>query len=312
MKTFIYRTTFFLALCLLIVAGYHYSIYRLFLSNDSFYKINDGASIVVVGDSHSETAINDELTKDLQNYSYKGESIFLIYYKLKKILDVNPQINKVLLSFSYHSLNDFQDTKLPSLLYEYYWLLDMEGLRSVSPSIDNLNMILKDMNGRLYQWLTSNIKRNDYHLLTGGYRRLDIHNLSEESSHERILKHYYEADRVTTQKYSDIQKIYFDKIVSLCVEKNIQLSFINTPLHKSYYSNIPQQYISSYYSLVDDIKNNHPDMITLLEFRDTVTADNLFHDGDHINAQGGKIFMEALNKKLFPQIKEDDPRDNHH
>lgn len=300
MNTFINRTALFLSSCLFIVVVYHYSIYRVILGDNSYYKINDDVSIVVVGDSHSETAIDDTRTQKLQNYSYKGESLFLIYYKLKRLIEVNPQIKKILLSYSYHSLNKFQDTKLPSLLYEYYWLLDKEGLQEAEPSIDNLNMVLKDMNGRFYQWAMANIKQKQYHLLTGGYRPLDVSNLNDEGSHKRILKHYYDEDKVTTQKLSEIQERYLDKIIRICIVNGIKLEFINTPLHRSYYSNVPQQYISSYYSNIESIRNNHPDMISLLDFRDTVTEDKYFHDGDHLNIEGGKVFMRAFNNALFP------------
>ena len=312
MNTFIYRTTLFLTLGFFIVLGYHYTIYHILLCDRDYYKINDNVLTVVLGDSHTETSINDELSGDLQNYSYKGESLFLSYYKLKQLLEVNPQIKNVLLSFSYHSLNKFQDDKLKLLLYDYYWLLDREGFQQVKYSLDNLNLVLKDMNGRLYQWIISNIKQENFHLFNGGYRKRDEHNLSEAGSHKRILKHYFSEDKKTTQEYSALQKKYLNKIVQLCVDKNLKLSFINTPLHQSYYSNIPQQYISKYYSHVNAIKNSHPGLIALLDFKNAMTADKLFHDGDHLNGEGGKYFMEMLNKKLFPQIEDNEPGNNHY
>ncbi len=312
MNTFIYRIIVFFTIGFFIVAGYHYAIYRLALYDTSHYKIKNNVLTVVIGDSHTETSINDSQFNNLQNYSYKGESIFLSYYKLKQLLDINPEIKNVLLAFSYHSLNKFQDDKLQPLLYDYYWLLDKEGFQQVTFSLDNLNMILKNMNGRLYQWLISIIKGEKYHLLTGGYRKLEVDKLSEESSQKRILKHYFKKDEKTTQKYSALQTEYFNKIIQLCADKNIKLSFINTPLHPSYYNNIPQQYIVEYYARIDNIKNKRPNLITLFDFKNLINTDELFHDGDHLNGEGGKYFMRALNKKLLSQIKNNKSGNNHH
>ncbi len=303
MNTFIYRTTIFFTLGFFIVTAYHYAIYRLILCDENYYRINNDTFTVILGDSHTETSINDTQLSSIQNYSYKGESIFLNYYKLKQLLAINPQIKNVILSFSYHSLNKFQDEKLQLLLYDYYWLLDAEGLQSARLSLDNLNIVLKDMNGRLYQWLISNIKQKSYHLFTGGYRKLDVNNLSDKSSRKRILKHYFKNDEESTQEYSALQTKYLNKIIQLCVDKGIKLILINTPLHQSYYSSIPLQFKTKYYSRIEHLKNDHPNFITHYDFKNTITADKYFHDGDHLNGEGGKIFLETLNKKLFPQIK---------
>lgn len=298
MQTFLTRTSIFFALGFCIIFGYHYAIYQLLLSDTDHYVIKGNISTIVIGDSHTETSIDETHFTGLKNYSYKGESIFLIYYKLQKLLQTNSNIDEVLLSFSYHSLNDFQDTKLQALYYEYYWLLDKEGYTQVNITLDNLSIALKDMSGRLYQWLIAHIKNNSFHLLTGGYRGLDMRNLNEDSSHKRILKHYYESDEITTQKYSAVQEQYLDKIIQLCLDKNISLTFINTPLHQSYLDNIPQRYIDEYYSHIETLRTAHQNNIKLLDYKDAVTDDGLFHDGDHLTIEGGKRFMDLLKRDL--------------
>lgn len=298
MNQFIHRTLIFLFFGLLIVFGFHYAIYGLILSNDDHYVINDEITTIVLGDSHTETSIDNDDFSNLQNYSFKGESLFLSYYKLKRLLDVNPHINHVLLSFSYHSLNEFQDEKLELLLYNYYWLLDWSGIRLISPTSANIDIILKDMNGRLYQWAISNIKQSHYNLITGGYRKLETNTLNNESAQKRIFYHYYADNKTALQNTSTLQKSSLIKIVQLCVDRGVKLTFINTPLHTSYYSNIPEHYISSYYSLIDQLETKHPDVITHLDFKNAVTVDAYFYDSDHLNDKGGENFMKLLKKKL--------------
>jgi hypothetical protein len=298
MRDFIYRAFLFLVVGLFIVFGYNYTIYRLLLSDISQYVVEDGVTTIVIGDSHTETSIDGELLNRLQNYSYKGESLFLGYYKLKRLLEANSQIENVLLAFSYHSLNEFQDGNIQSLLYAYYWLLDWEGAQQIKPTLDNIHIILRDVGGRLYQWVISIIKQKEYHLLTGRYREMNMDNLDDDTSQKRIIEHYYIEGKKRTQEYSSLQMMYLEKIIQLCVDRDIKLIFINTPLHKSYYSNIPEKYISRYYSLVADIENRHPGLVTHLDFKDAVTADEHFYDGDHLNAEGGIYFMKILNKRL--------------
>jgi len=300
MNQFIHRAFIFSFFGLLIVFGFHYAIFSLILSNKDYYLVNEGVTTIVLGDSHTETSIDSSNFNHLQNFSYKGESLFLSYYKLQRLLEVNPYIDNVLLSFSYQSLNDIQDEKLELLLYNYYWLLDWEGIQRINPTSTNMSIILKDMNGRLYQWLISSIKQSNYHLIAGGYRKLETNVLNSKSTQKRILYHYYTDNKVELQNTSTLQITSLEKIIQLCVNRGIKLTFINTPLHTSYYSNIPEQSISSYYSLIDQLKTKYPDVIAHLDFNNAVTADAYFHDSDHLNGKGGKIFMELLKKKLQP------------
>jgi len=298
MRAFVYRTGLFLALGLILVSCYHYAIYRLLLSNTRHYALDDGITTIVLGDSHTETSIDDQYFPNLRNFSFRGENLYFSYYKLKRILDTNPQIENVLLSFSYYSLNEFHDDVPPVFLLDYYWLLDPEGIKTIDPTLRDADMILKDMSSRFVRWLLSRIERSEFHLLNGGYRKLDTSNLNEASSAKRISGHYFKENSAEAQEQSALQILYFEKFIQLCREKGVRLVFINTPLHHSYYTKIPAEFVSKYYSLVADIQRRHPGTTTLLDLKESVINDELFHDGDHLNSEGGVHFMKILNKRL--------------
>ncbi len=84
-------------------------IFSLFLALLAFVLINryfgDFKSkkefhIIILGHSHSECAYNDSLISGVANFSQSGESYFYTFFKTKKLIEQNPNINTVLIEFS--------------------------------------------------------------------------------------------------------------------------------------------------------------------------------------------------------------------
>ena len=95
MKSFIVNLLKFVFFFLFILIG-------LFLLNRHFanFKIKESSRILIVGHSHSECAYNDSLINNVVNFSQSGESYFYTYFKTKKFIEQNPNIQTVLIEFS--------------------------------------------------------------------------------------------------------------------------------------------------------------------------------------------------------------------
>ncbi|OUR93448.1 hypothetical protein A9Q81_15330 [Gammaproteobacteria bacterium 42_54_T18] len=299
MNIFLRKISLFFLSAVFFVLSFHYLIYSALLSNEDYFKIENGMSTVVLGDSHTETSIRDDATLGLKNLSFRGESVFLTYYKLRRLIEVNQQIENVVLAFSFYTLNEFRDEQLNRTFKDYFWLLDAEGLQHLNYTARNAILMLREADSQLFKWGVSNVKETIYFLLTGGYRKMDVSNVSEETSQERLWGHYFKKDKKNLQDQSVLQKAYLEKIVLLCEKNNIKITFINTPLHKTYSSNIPKNYLSDYYADVDNYIARYPGLVSHLDFMNSIVQDTYFHDGDHLNSTGSVVFTEILHKRLL-------------
>ena len=69
------------------------------------FKIKKSSTILIVGHSYSECAYNDSLINDVENFSQTGESYFYTYFKTKKLIEKNPEIQTILIEFSNNQIN---------------------------------------------------------------------------------------------------------------------------------------------------------------------------------------------------------------
>ena len=85
MRRFIHKTLFlvssFLALILLLII-----FLSIIIEDRATFKLDQNITHIVMGHSHSETAINDSLTMNSTNVSESGEAYFYTYIKLKKLI----------------------------------------------------------------------------------------------------------------------------------------------------------------------------------------------------------------------------------
>jgi hypothetical protein len=108
-----------------------------------------------------------------------------------------------------------------------------------------------------------------------------------EQMEKRIRYQYYNKTEVIDT--SEINIRYLNKIVDLCKEKNIKLTMLQTPMHKSYIKKVPKIYIQYFYHFIQS--NN----LDLLDFQNLELPDSCFlPDGDHVNYYGLKLTTQAF------------------
>src|SRR5690606_13238176 len=107
MKKFLLKISIFLGglfLIIFIVFGANR-----YLSN---FRINSKDTTLIIGHSHSECAYNDSLITGVANYSDSGETYFYNYIKLKKLIQQNPHVNKILIEFTNNQIKEYMDGRI--------------------------------------------------------------------------------------------------------------------------------------------------------------------------------------------------------
>jgi hypothetical protein len=85
-----------------------------FIISSASFKIDKGRNILIVGDSHTEQAIDDTIFSRSINISDSGTAYLYSYIKLRKFFDVNSHIETVIVSFHGESIKKSRDE----------WILD--------------------------------------------------------------------------------------------------------------------------------------------------------------------------------------------
>ena len=295
MKKFLNKMMLFLFIGLSGFSGFSFLCFektKVTIIND--FQPPANTTIVFCGDSRTETACNPDLIKNSINISKSGEPIFYTFYKLRRLLEHKQNIHTVVLGFSFHSLNDFQDDKLYEFFPSYYLIMDDKGMDYINNKFNQYNTILKKQIK-----LCFNKTREQQESLWGRYYKSYGSKVTDETINSRIKGHFYKDNSL--QSYSQIQTMYMKKILELMQQKHVTLVLLNTPLYADYLKKVPQKYIDTYYDLVKTWTKEYN--CVFLDYKQMPLPKNEFGDGDHINAKGAQKFCPILAEDLS-QISE--------
>jgi hypothetical protein len=99
-------------------------------------KISPEKNILVLGDSHTECSVSDAVMPRVANFSESGSTYYYSFIKLKEIVRVNKQIDTLILSFHFGSLD--KDNEKEFLYNESY---NFERLPKFIPFLDKNDLI---------------------------------------------------------------------------------------------------------------------------------------------------------------------------
>lgn len=314
MKTFLYRVLVFTILLLLVLVFsasiYGYLQHR-FLESKNL-RFDKSISTLIVGDSHAQTALDDKIIPHSKNVAFHAEHYLFTYFKLKKLLISNPQINRVILSYGMHNLSQGADVNIFSLgrnsrtFARYFMLLDDEGVKDVySPSQNwrinylkwrfKIPLQLKLEAKLLFKTLMNNkIIMNDFPFM-GHFYASKKHIFNDVK--EPIYGHFYKMGKLLTKSDLAIKYLYY--LIDYCEENQVELVLMNTPLHIEYRKCIPNYYTKLYRETTNDIKDKYPN-VTIIDYYKLALPNEYFGDYHHVNSKGSKI----VSMKLVEDLKE--------
>ena len=258
-------------------------------------KIDDSIHILISGDSHTQTGIDDSKIKNSLNISQTSEHFLYTYNVLKLLLDNNSQLNKVILGVSFHSFSKVYDKfihdgdKTIHMFPRYFPILDIESI------IDINKLPLMEFRGifkNVVKGLFNKPEISDYSFI-GSFHKSTESNLNDSTINAAIQRHYY-TEKGELYNYSHYQIKYLNKIIELCNTKNIELIIINTPIHYNYYKKIPINFLLHYYSTIQQFG----DKIIFWDFFSVDFPIDYYGDGDHLNSTGAEKFSLIISERI--------------
>ena len=300
MKTFIKSLyTFFtpLVLSLVLFLTALALISKVVTNRSSQYDFDKNIEIVFMGDSHITNAVIDSLIPKALNLSKRSEPYYYTFQRLK-FLNKNSKIRKVILGYSYHNISSYYDEFINGNLstvmpHKLFFIMELkEQLRVLNWNKKKLVLVLKKIILSIrYQYLDKKSKKLDYWFFDGYYNPFKASKVNLKSLKKRIKYQFYLDKKVI--KFSDLNILYLNKIISYCKQNGIDLFLLSTPLHKQYVNRVPGIYKTKLLNI--PLKND----ITLINLENLNLSDSSFvPDGDHVTFKGALITTTALIEKL--------------
>lgn len=259
--------------------------------------------IMVVGDSHTECAIDDDIFRRSVNMSKSASAFVFSFALLRKWKADNPGLDTVLLSYEAKSLSHEQqqrwmydesiiEPKLPYYI-PYFNGGDYWNYKFSPPFFKHLiqyPFTVRDFHAgdtleNRYAWINQNL---------GQSIALPYNKLKEDIAATKPA-----TKNDTEEKVSKISVEYIRKIAAYCKRKNITLILINTPVYQWH------KYVDH-----DQFERNRKKYfgdILYLDYKDFPLADSCRADIWHLNAEGQRQFSEYLQQHFSEDLKKQNP-----
>lgn len=291
MKQFVKKVLFFYGL--VIVSTTLVIVLTIKMNRKMFSRVilDNNISTLIMGDSHTIFEINGSLFPNTQNISKTAEGYIFSYLKLRSILNNNSQIKNIILGVSYHNLSAYYDDYIYGndsyySISQFIALMELEEilyLLRLSPSSQNMKSILQNSLKNIYQY-----KRNQYPFISGTNISRAPQSIDNQIITNTINNQYYSKKQ---GEISEINVRFLKQIVDLCRAKNVQITFLNTPLYKDYLAKVPPEILMEYKTIVRDLDVAVIDLSTL-----NLSQDCFFPDGEHMSYKGALQMSEYLGK----------------
>lgn len=265
------------------------------------FKFSKNYKYLMLGHSHPECAYNDSLIANFKNAASSGESYFYTFYKLKKILEQNNDIETVLIEFTNNQVNAGMDNwiwgdKYISKFYPKYGsFLDFEDTCLLMKH--NLGSLLNNFSVLQKKNLIMGLN-DDYNFIgrIGGYVYYKENNLKNsikfqnDDGENKIDKN--------KKNISEMNILYLEKMIALCKSYGKEVVFIRSPQHASHNSrNNETKFLHIYSQKFSEVP--------LLDLNDFEIPDGGFKDLEHLNYKGAQIISKKLDSLLKHGIPDD-------
>lgn len=268
----------------------------IFKIEENKIKIDESIKTIILGDSHTQAGINDNIVKNSINVSQSSEHFLYTFNVLKLLINNNPQIDKIILGVSFHSFGSSNDEfKTINMFPKYFQILDSESICDINkiPIKEGRGILRNIINSIRINYSLSDKFSIHSHSFIGSYYKSNKSNLNDSTINAAIKRHYF-LESGEEKKFSKYKIKYLKKIVEFCNEKNIEIIFINTPIHNRYYARIPEKFITNYYSTIE----HFGEKISFYDFHSVKLKEDCYGDADHLNLNGAKIQSMLINEML--------------
>jgi len=264
------------------------------------FKIDDRKNILVLGSCYTETAVDEHFSR-AENLAQTGTANIYSYVKLKKLLEDNPQIDTVITSFRQIELDKdplwvmSDEFMFPKIAFNIT-LLGKEEF-AVYTNKGSLVQSVLQMPIRNIASILSFFKTKTYtyqNLRVGGFLPLD-YKLRED---EMVGNDKDILDTKPDITFTTIQRLYLQKMMTLCTERGIKFFLINPPVFGG------NKYFDSRLELLADCRDNYLPDAELMDYSNFEMVDTCFADITHLNRWGAAKWSEYLNAHFSDDARE--------
>jgi hypothetical protein len=266
------------------------------INNNNFYKLDSSVRILIMGNSHSQYALNDSIIRYSLNLSSSAESYFYTYYKLKKIVNANPQIKMLILEYSDYVFSDIMEKWTYG---EEFMGYNFPHYSHIIPFKEKLNLFSKNPKPFLITWKDALLQKSSLFFLKkknklyiklqwGHYNPVNISRIEELKQKEKNSGPILKSLSQNLTSYAS----YLDSINRFCNSNNIKLILFRSPLlgFNAYHINFEKALLHLY-------KNKYA-TVQLWDYS-KYKLDNLhFYDFEHLNYFGAEILSKEVNNKI--------------
>jgi hypothetical protein len=262
----------------------------IYLVSKNGIEINDDKNILILGDSHTECAINDSIWNNSINLSESGSTYFFSRIKLRTILETNKNIDTLLLSFHFGSLDKenesnftFNESYLMERLPKFIPFFSNDDIRFYLKKSEFVKALLR-VPIHYFKYLLNGIFNNDYSIK---YMKIGAFSKSDREKLEQDIE--TRKKNSTIQKkinQSIIEKEMLNDISNICVLNKVKLILINTPIY-----NAGKYTDTSFYY---KFKIENAKKFNFVDMSNKSIPQNGFGDISHLNQNGASIFTKEL------------------
>jgi hypothetical protein len=265
------------------------------VNDPSRYRVPADKTILILGNSHSECALDDSIIDHSVNFAQSGDCYFYTYYKAKKLLDVNPNLKTVILEYNNNCFFSEMDK----------WMYDEQHIGYKLPKFthymsleDKLYLFYKNP-GSYFIAYRDAIKMKLKLSLKKSLETMVFLEWGEFRKNEKVAdKNAFSKEALLAAGqgfYSDssISKVdlsYLKSIHDLCRSKQVKVILFRSPVHPSF-PLVNEQELQA-------MRQTEFKDLAFWDYLHFPLADSLFVDPQHLNYKGAMLFSDTINHRF--------------
>ena len=117
---------------------------------------------------------------------------------------------------------------------------------------------------------------------------------SDVSNAEKsIQRHFYFQNKALSSSKTSLA--HLDSIIQLCTLYNIKPILVTSPVHQSYFDNIPDIHKVTHQLVKEKFNKSN---VIVLDFSQQFYPDSLYCDADHLNSKGASKFSKIIRERI--------------
>ena len=287
MKRFLRYILYF---CLLFCSVYGVIIGRYIFKMRSYsFALPQNKTILVIGDSQTQAAIDDSLVVNMANVSQAHDNYFTMLLRMKLYLEANQHIDTVVLGVTPHTTAYFKDDFFTNYGYIDYVTKYYIPFMSFQDWYVVLRSDMSDVFSSLFTPIRFYLNVDKSYVNDMGHFEVADYSHLQEDLAEGATRLTGGDINAKVELHNQLTLHYLHAIVDYCKENNIKLIGLNTPVYNS------RQYmrVDDFYRLM---LSEFTDM-ELGDYMDAEIPDDYRRDVNHLNRKCANWMSEEINKR---------------